>query len=228
LLSWKRVQHEWHRDGFRLAKKVWKKLVLKERSLGARKVATLRDTASSLDVEHHTVPSYCKQNGIPLLFAADLNGSKSVTFVKSHTPDMILFTGGGLLREELLDLAPLGVLNCHAGYLPEYRGMDVVEWAALENSPNKLGQTVHLMDLGVDTGPILKWFPASIERGDTFQSLRSKLMARAPYILVDTAKQYAEKDIEAKPQQQGDGRQYFILHPRLQQIADMKIAKLTE
>ena len=59
----------------------------------------------------------------------------------------------GLLRRPLIDAFRLGVLNAHMGLLPAYRGMDVAEWAALEGAT--VGCTVHLIDAGIDTGPIL-------------------------------------------------------------------------
>ena len=42
------------------------------------------------------------------------------------------------------------------GLLPDYRGMDVVEWPILEKNFKKLGLTTHLMDTGIDTGKIIQ------------------------------------------------------------------------
>ena len=43
----------------------------------------------------------------------------------------VIFTGGGILGQPLLETARVGILNCHAGILPKYRGMDVIEWPVL-------------------------------------------------------------------------------------------------
>ncbi|HEX3499115.1 MAG TPA: hypothetical protein VHT04_07295 [Stellaceae bacterium] len=40
------------------------------------------------------------------------------------------------------------------GLLPAHRGMNVAEWAALEGAP--VGSTVHLIDSGIGTGPMLQ------------------------------------------------------------------------
>jgi methionyl-tRNA formyltransferase len=58
-----------------------------------------------------------------------------------------------LLRRPLIDAFRLGVLNAHMGLLPAHRGVNVAEWAALEGAT--IGCTVHWIDTGIDTGPIL-------------------------------------------------------------------------
>lgn len=49
---------------------------------------------------------------------------------------------------------PARVLNLHLGKLPEYRGMRPINWA-LRNSESVAGVTLHEVDEGIDTGPIV-------------------------------------------------------------------------
>ncbi|GAA3821391.1 hypothetical protein GCM10022226_47130 [Sphaerisporangium flaviroseum] len=46
------------------------------------------------------------------------------------------------------------ILNCHPGRLPEYRGARPVNWA-LRNGETVHGITIHRIDSGIDTGPII-------------------------------------------------------------------------
>ncbi|MFD9630328.1 formyltransferase family protein [Streptomyces violascens] len=46
------------------------------------------------------------------------------------------------------------IINCHPGRLPEYRGARPVNWA-LHNRENLHGITIHAIDTGIDTGPVL-------------------------------------------------------------------------
>ncbi len=46
----------------------------------------------------------------------------------------------------------IGVLNAHGGILPEYRGMNVMEWSLLQG--DQIGVTVHFIDSKIDTGQI--------------------------------------------------------------------------
>ena len=60
---------------------------------------------------------------------------------------------GAIFKSDLLSRPSIGLLNAHPGLLPEYRGLDPVCWALNNGDPQ--GATVHFMDEGIDTGPIL-------------------------------------------------------------------------
>ena len=47
------------------------------------------------------------------------------------------------------------IINIHPGNLPEYKGVQPVFWALLKNE-NEINVTIHLVDSGIDTGPIYK------------------------------------------------------------------------
>ncbi|MFJ6212679.1 formyltransferase family protein [Streptomyces sp. NPDC092296] len=46
------------------------------------------------------------------------------------------------------------IINCHPGRLPEYRGARPVNWA-LRNGESVHGITIHAIDRGIDSGPVL-------------------------------------------------------------------------
>ncbi|MDH6129735.1 formyltransferase family protein [Kitasatospora sp. GP82] len=46
------------------------------------------------------------------------------------------------------------IINCHPGRLPQYRGARPVNWA-LHNRENLHGITIHVIDSGIDSGPVL-------------------------------------------------------------------------
>lgn len=60
---------------------------------------------------------------------------------------------GHLLSGEILDLFERGVVNLHPALLPFNRGGFTNVWPLLDGSP--AGVTLHLLDTGIDTGPIL-------------------------------------------------------------------------
>lgn len=67
--------------------------------------------------------------------------------------DYAINGGAGIFGPGLLALPRLGWLNAHPGLLPEYRGAEPVLWALRNGDPQ--GATVHHLDQGLDTGPIL-------------------------------------------------------------------------
>lgn len=58
-----------------------------------------------------------------------------------------------IIGPALIDATPQ-IVNCHPGRLPHYRGVRPVNWA-LRNGDDLAGITLHVIDTGVDTGPIL-------------------------------------------------------------------------
>jgi methionyl-tRNA formyltransferase len=70
-------------------------------------------------------------------------------------------------------LAGLPIVNLHTGYLPWNRGRFPNVWPILDGSP--AGVTLHWMDAGIDTGPILAQARVTVEPWDTAGSLYRKL-----------------------------------------------------
>jgi methionyl-tRNA formyltransferase len=85
----------------------------------------------------------------------DFNSNDCLASLKYLKPDLVLFTGGGILKTEFLEIPTIGVLNAHMGILPEYRGMHVAEWAYLKNDYSNIGCSTHLMEKNVDTGKVI-------------------------------------------------------------------------
>ena len=89
-------------------------------------------------------------------YGPPLSSHRTVTDLFSDIPPCDYAVNGGvgaILRRPVLSHPRTGFLNAHPGLLPEYRGVDPVCWALHRGDP--LGATVHLMDEGIDTGPIL-------------------------------------------------------------------------
>lgn len=69
-----------------------------------------------------------------------------------------------LVQQELLDRFPRGVLNAHLGDLPRFRGNAAPNWAILLGEP-RVVLTVHRMDAGLDSGPILAQRAMPLDEG---------------------------------------------------------------
>ncbi|TVQ87369.1 MAG: hypothetical protein EA397_18810 [Deltaproteobacteria bacterium] len=216
-----RIRDELRRDGTRLLKKAFSKLVLREPATPG--VPSIREELTEAALKEDHLLRTCRRLGIAIRLVSDLNDPEAVDAVARSGAQGVVFTGGGLIRQPLLRATPRGVLNCHMGILPRYRGMDVVEWAILEDRWDHVGLTVHLMDDGIDTGPILRKVRVDPTGLKNFTDLRKKLHAAMPSTVATAATEYLSGQLRAQPQQVKDGKQYFIMHPSLQRVSRAKL-----
>ncbi|NMB60891.1 MAG: hypothetical protein GYA18_00955 [Chloroflexi bacterium] len=222
-----RIRSEFSRDGVRLAQKFVRKFLLREKAFNNVKVDNLANAARRAALPDAHLQQLAKQFAIPFRSVKDLSEEKCTEFLKEITPDIIVFTGGGLVRQAVLDIPKLGVLNCHTGVLPPFRGMDVVEWTAMVNAVNNIGfgVTLHYMDKGVDTGEILLVKKIETDVSDTFISIRMRLEVLMVNTMLEGVHAIADNLICSSPQNTQDGKQYFVMHPRIKCIAEQRLEK---
>jgi methionyl-tRNA formyltransferase len=92
-------------------------------------------------------------SAMDLLLPADAAGLGRA--IMGYRPDLLVTYGfNWILPEAVLAIPRLGGINIHSSLLPKYRGPAPVLWAIRNGDPT-IGVTVHRMDSGVDTGPIL-------------------------------------------------------------------------
>jgi folate-dependent phosphoribosylglycinamide formyltransferase PurN len=230
MLSPRRLRSEVRRDGPRLIEKIYRKLLLGERAYPPDDPDTLLGLALQSGLVARTLRELARRNRIPLLTAGDMNGRRAEQALRAARPDVIAFTGGGLIRSALLSVPRLGILNCHMGILPELRGMDVVEWAVLEageESP-RIGLTLHLMDRGVDTGPILLHHHLDLRLGDTLEAVRQRLEPAMVRLMMQGICGLRDGSITPRTQSEAAGRQYYVMHPRLHAAASARLARILQ
>jgi phosphoribosylglycinamide formyltransferase-1 len=81
-----------------------------------------------------------------------------------------------VLTPAFLDRFPQRILNVHPSLLPAFPGVDAVGDALAAGVP-ETGVTVHVVDEGVDTGPVVAQEPVPILAGDTREALLERLHA---------------------------------------------------
>jgi len=227
LVNPRRFIGEFERDRMRLLRKIWKKAILRERAFDENDDRTIAAYKRELGLSHDNIDDLGADYGIPVQYCNTLNDTEVVEFLERVEPRVVAFTGGGLIREPVLERAGDGVLNCHMGVLPEYRGMDVVEWPILREDFDQVGLTVHFMDQGIDTGDILRVERFEPRPNDSIQRLRKRMKPGMCRLLTQTCIDYLRGDVSRKPQRENDGRQYFRMHPRLEEIAKEKYREYT-
>lgn len=123
-----------------------------------------------------------------------------VETLRALAPDvMITCAYGQILSQEILDIAPLGVLNVHGSVLPKYRGSAPIQ-RALINGEKKTGVTIMKTDIGMDTGAILSMKELEINGDDYVGDLYEKLSCVGADLLIKTLDGYLSGEIIPVPQ----------------------------
>jgi methionyl-tRNA formyltransferase len=216
-----RIESEFRRDGARLIAKVRKKLVVGEEDPDRNSPRSIGAFARRVGLGSEDLAAFAASRHIPYLKVPDHNAPSALAALRAAAPDLIAFTGGGLIRKELLSIPRLGILNCHSGMLPQYRGMDVVEWPAAERRLDDpgIGLTLHFMDSGLDTGPVLLCRRVELEPGDRFESIRERIPEQLVSMMLEGIRGLRDGALRAEPQVLSAGRQYYVMHPRLHDYA---------
>ncbi len=140
-------------------------------------VCTLQE--SPFNADHVDLSSVSKEHKIPWMYAADINSSESLLWIKEKSPDVIFCFGWSrLLKKDILKLTPLGVIGFHPAALPANRGRHPLIWA-LVLGLNKTASTFFFMDECADTGDILSQREVVIDHEDDAALLYEKVTKTA-------------------------------------------------
>ncbi|QTN33407.1 phosphoribosylglycinamide formyltransferase [Akkermansiaceae bacterium] len=97
-----------------------------------------------------------------------------------------------LVKKPLLDAFPARILNIHPSLLPAFPGLEA--WKqAIAVGAEESGATVHLVDSGMDTGPILAQARVGVLPGDTPESLHARIQAAEHRLYPETIANYASQ-----------------------------------
>ncbi|NLA07520.1 MAG: phosphoribosylglycinamide formyltransferase [Firmicutes bacterium] len=105
--------------------------------------------------------------------------------VKRFSPDLVVLAGFmRLLGKDFLDEFPEKVINIHPSLLPAFRGLDAQK-QALEYGVRYTGCTVHFVDEGTDTGPIIGQRVVPVMPDDTEDTLRARILVEEHALMIE-------------------------------------------
>ena len=134
--------------------------------------------------------------------------------IRGKEPAIFVFYSGGILKGPVLDTTSNEFIISHMGSVPRYRGMNVVEWAYLENHP--LEVSVMVIDSGIDSGDILDKYPIDIKNAQTIAGLRKSGYETGVKATARAILDYSQGKLERKSQQ-GSARYYYRMHDDLRE-----------
>ncbi len=100
---------------------------------------------------------------MPRLEVASPNSVESREFIEAAAPDLVIALCKNILAERVFSIARHGTVVFHPGICPEYRNAHGCFWALASGDTEHVGMTVLRIDKGIDTGPVLGYFPVSYD-----------------------------------------------------------------
>jgi methionyl-tRNA formyltransferase len=144
-----------------------------------------------------------KALGLPVLQPARPVGDLFLASLHRLEPDLgVVVAYGHILRPEVLDTPPRGMVNVHASLLPRFRGAAPIQHAILAGD-RETGVSIMRMEPGLDSGPVLHRVSTPIAEGETAGSLTGRLAVLGASALVEALSLFSAGGGVAQPQDSG-------------------------
>ena len=140
-----------------------------------------------------------KKHGIPAVCVSPKDYEDRAAFnrallekVKEYQPDLVVLAGFLVtIPPEMIREYPGKIINIHPSLIPSFCGVGYyglkVHEAALKRGVKVTGATVHYVDEGVDSGPIILQKAVEVKEGDTREILQRRVMEEAEWKILPEA-----------------------------------------
>jgi len=145
----------------------------------------------------------------------DINHIELIEFLKKIPPHFFIFSGGGILKSEILNLKHK-FIHLHPGLVPKYRGSTCFYYSLINEG--NCSVTAFFMDKKLDTGDIIlqKTFP---KPNHIFIDEIYDSHIRSETLIELLNKKILESKNKIRKQNPSEGETYYIIHPVLKHIA---------
>ncbi|MBI5232881.1 MAG: phosphoribosylglycinamide formyltransferase [Deltaproteobacteria bacterium] len=129
---------------------------------------------------------------------------KIAAVLNNHDVELVVLAGFmRILTDVILNAFPMRIINIHPSLLPSFPGLDVQK-KTLDYGVRFSGCTVHLVDRGIDTGPIIIQAVVPVLDDDTVETLSKRILEEEHRIYPQAIQFFADNKIEVR------GRRVFI------------------
>lgn len=139
-------------------------------------------------------------------------------------PEIIVVYGTAIIKPPTIRKAGKAILNMHTGISPRYRGTDTAFWPLHNEEPEWVGVTIHHLDEGIDTGPILRTGKPEFAADDDDLSLFAKCVEVGAGLYIDVLRDALAGVYNGQPQALEDGNSYRGVDRTVR--ASLKVKKL--
>jgi methionyl-tRNA formyltransferase len=165
----------------------------------------MHESSARLFAFENSMVGQAVRTHIPIIWLDKLN-DQELAPLRALDPDLILIGGFGIIfRKSILSLPRIGCVNAHTSLLPCHRGPNPFSAAILAGDA-ETGLTFHVVDEGIDTGPIIAQYPFPIEPDDAALDTYRKGCAMAAEHVLEIIGRIEQEGLDAIATPQDESR----------------------
>lgn len=161
--------------------------------------------------------------GDKLTFVTSHNSAECIDLIERARPDIVLVYGTLIIGKKLIGSVDR-IINLHTGLSPRYRGSDTIFWPIHNGEPDQIGVTVHRLEPGIDSGPILARGRPQVAGTDDEATIFAKAVALGAALLCSCARREVNGQSNPIVQDLSQGREYRSVEKTL--AAERKATRL--
>ena len=142
------------------------------------------------------------------------NDPSTTTILNELRPKVVVVSQTRILSSRVLAGIPATFINIHTGMTPQYRGMHGAYWALMHDDAEHCGVTVHLVDSGIDTGPIIAQARIAPTRSDSYFTYHWAQLATALPLVIRAVEDALAGKLSASPAD-AEAKSELFYHPTL-------------
>ena len=151
------------------------------------------------------------------LSPGSLNTVDTLAWLEAAAPDAAVVYGTNLIKGPLLGRWPGRMINLHLGLSPYYRGTATNFYPLVNGEPQFVGATIHLIDAGIDSGPICAQVRPEIVLGDRPHTIGCKTIRAGITTMIEVLEGMEQETMTATPQWSVPNSRLYLrknYHPR--------------
>mgnify|MGYP001440185800 CR=1 FL=1 len=157
------------------------------------------------DTDDFTLKEYARKFSIDYLVPKNINDQKFIDKISLYKCDLFVsMSFNQIFKKQIISLTKEGIINCHAGKLPYYRGRNVLNWVLI-NDEKEFGITVHYVNEGIDTGDIISQKVYPIDDDTDYKNILELSYNECALLLYDSIKKIQNSNVKRIKQKNNEG-----------------------
>lgn len=142
----------------------------------------------------------CQKYNVPLYKITNINSAESIDLLKKLQLDVVFVIGWSqIIKDEVLQIPPIGMIGSHSSLLPHNRGSAPINWAIIKGE-KETGNSLMLLAPGVDAGDIIDQRRFPITPYDTCKTLYEKVADTNKDMILELYQKLLSGEFSHRPQ----------------------------